>query len=139
MRLPVTDPDDKTRIDYNQLNHMVDALLDAGFAYFDTAYSYHGGWSERAVRECLVKRHDRKSFLLADKLPSWSLKRPGTWSASSPSNSTGTGAGFFDFYLLYSVEEKWYHLSCVKGHGPLLTKLLKCRSPRCALRGDHQG
>ena len=49
MRLPVTDTEDKTQIDYDQLDRMVDAFLDAGFTYFDTAYPYHGGWSERAV------------------------------------------------------------------------------------------
>lgn len=108
MRLPVTDPDDKTAIDYEQLNHMVDAFLEAGFTYFDTAYPYHGGWSERAVNECLVKRHDRESFLLADKMPAWSLKRPGDVERIFAEQLERTGAGYFDFYLLHSVEEKWY-------------------------------
>lgn len=108
MRLPLTDPDDKTKIDYDQLSHMVDAFLDAGFTYFDTAYPYHGGWSERAVKECLVKRHDRESFLLADKLPAWSLKQPGDVERIFAEQLERTSAGFFDFYLLHSVEEKWY-------------------------------
>ena len=77
MRLPVLNADDKTKIDYEQLNHMVDAFLEAGFTYFDTAYPYHGDWSERAVKECLADRHNRESFLLADKLPAWSLKQRG--------------------------------------------------------------
>ena len=59
--LSVIDPDDKTQIDCDQLDHMVDAFLDARFTYFDTAYPYypyHGGWSERAVKRCLVERHE---------------------------------------------------------------------------------
>ncbi|MBR3325932.1 MAG: aldo/keto reductase [Atopobiaceae bacterium] len=108
MRLPVLDADDKTSIDYEQLNHMIDAFLDAGFTYFDTAYPYHGGWSERAVKECLVKRHDRESFLLADKMPAWSLKQPGDVERIFAEQLERTGAGFFDFYLLHSVESQWY-------------------------------
>lgn len=53
---------------YGELCQMVDAFLDAGFNYFDTARPYHGGKSETALRECLVKRHPRESFFVTDKL-----------------------------------------------------------------------
>ncbi len=42
---------------------------------FDTAYIYHGGKSEIAAREALVKRHKRESFMLATKLPAWEIKK----------------------------------------------------------------
>ena len=35
----------------------------------DTAYVYHGGKSEVAAREALVKRYPRDSFMIATKLP----------------------------------------------------------------------
>jgi len=108
MRLPQTDPDDETSIDFDRLSRMVDAFLSAGLTYFDTAYPYHGGWSERAVRRCLVERHVRESFLLADKLPAWSLKDPGDVERIFREQLERTGAGHFDFYLLHSVEERWY-------------------------------
>ena len=43
--------DDK--IDNAQVCEMVDAFIDNGFNYFDTAHGYHDGLSEIAVRECL--------------------------------------------------------------------------------------
>ena len=49
MRLPLTDPDDLKSIDQPEVNRMVDAFLEAGFNYFDTAYPYHQGTSEIAV------------------------------------------------------------------------------------------
>ena len=36
--------------------------------YFDTAYVYDGGGSERAAKEALISRHPRESFTLATKL-----------------------------------------------------------------------
>ncbi|MBQ5768139.1 MAG: aldo/keto reductase, partial [Clostridiales bacterium] len=47
MRLPENDG----VIDIEKVSKMVDAYLEAGFNYFDTAYVYHGGNSEKAVKE----------------------------------------------------------------------------------------
>ncbi|MBR4412897.1 MAG: aldo/keto reductase, partial [Lachnospiraceae bacterium] len=55
MRLPEKDG----VIDHEQLCRMVDSYMDAGMNYFDTAYIYHGGNSETAAREALVKRYPR--------------------------------------------------------------------------------
>ncbi len=70
MRLPEVDGE----IEMNEVCRMVDEYLDAGLNYFDTAYVYHGGKSEVAAREAIVKRHDRNSFYLATKLPAWEIK-----------------------------------------------------------------
>ncbi|MBP3884604.1 MAG: aldo/keto reductase, partial [Olsenella sp.] len=61
MRLPVLNGD-PTDFDYDQLNQMVDAFLEAGYTYFDTSYVYHNGKSEEATRKALVERHPRDSF-----------------------------------------------------------------------------
>ena len=39
MRLPVLSG--PTDFDYEQLNRMVDAFLEAGYTYFDISYVYH--------------------------------------------------------------------------------------------------
>ena len=65
MRLPEKDG----AIDIEHVNRMVDAYMDAGMNYFDTAYVYHGGKSEVAAREAIVKRYPREKFMLATKLP----------------------------------------------------------------------
>ena len=41
MRLPLTDPKDQKSIDIEHLKKMVDAFIEAGGTYFDTAYVYH--------------------------------------------------------------------------------------------------
>lgn len=64
MRLPMKDGE----IDTEETKRMVDAFLDAGFNYFDTAHGYHKEKSEIALRECLTSRYPRESYVLADKL-----------------------------------------------------------------------
>jgi uncharacterized protein len=67
MRLPVENQDDPASIDMETLFQMVDTFLERGFTYFDTAYMYHAFKSEIALREPLVKRHDRNSYTVATK------------------------------------------------------------------------
>lgn len=43
MRLPLTDPKDQKSIDIEHLKKMVDAFIEAGGTYFDTAHVYHEG------------------------------------------------------------------------------------------------
>ena len=101
MRLPVLGSDDN--IDLEQVNRMVDHFLEQGFTYFDTAYPYHQGFSERAVKSALVERHPRESFLLADKMPVFKIKAPEDAPAAFEEQLERTGAGYFDFYLLHAM------------------------------------
>ena len=66
MRLPKLA--DGKNIDIEETKRMVDAFLAAGMKYFDTAYVYDGGLSEKAAKEALVDRYPRESFYLATKL-----------------------------------------------------------------------
>lgn len=72
MRLPEKDG----AIDMETVRKMADTYMGSGFNYFDTAYVYHGGNSERAVKEALVARYPREDFYLATKLPAWAMKGP---------------------------------------------------------------
>lgn len=65
MRLPSLDPNDPAKIDLEQTKNMVDAFLERGFTYFDTAWMYCGFQSEPTVKEALVSRYPRESFTLA--------------------------------------------------------------------------
>ena len=58
MRLPVVNGN-YSEVDIPKMTEMVDAFLAAGGTYFDTAYPYHGGNSEKAFRETVVKRYPR--------------------------------------------------------------------------------
>lgn len=54
LRLPQSDGE---TINLPLLNRMVDAFLERGGVYFDTAYTYLNGQSETALRSTLVERH----------------------------------------------------------------------------------
>ena len=101
MRLPETDG----VIDIDKVCEMVDSYLAAGFNYFDTAYVYHGGNSERAVKEAIVKRHPRDSFTLATKLPAWSIHSFEDRDRIFNEQLERCGVDYFDFYLLHSIED----------------------------------
>lgn len=49
MRLLVINEDDRTSIDFELVNKMVDTFIKRGFTYFDTARPYHNGASEVAI------------------------------------------------------------------------------------------
>ena len=101
MRLPEKDG----KIDLAQVCQMADAYLAAGLTYFDTAYVYHGGNSERIVREALVKRHPRDSFTVATKLPAWCMKTEADRDRIFNEQLERCGVDYFDFYLLHSIED----------------------------------
>lgn len=101
MRLPEKDGE----VVLEDVCRMVDAYLDAGFNYFDTAYVYHGGKSEVVAREAIVKRHPRDSFYLATKLPAWSIKCPEDRDRIFNEQLERAGVTYYDFYLLHSVED----------------------------------
>ncbi|MDO4565401.1 MAG: aldo/keto reductase [Clostridia bacterium] len=101
MRLPQSGGE----IDIPQLKRMVDAYMQAGFNYFDTAYVYHGGKSETAIREALVERYPRESFHLATKLPAWAMKSADDRDRIFEEQLARAGVEHFDFYLLHSLED----------------------------------
>ena len=79
MRLPLIGEE----VDQEQFSQMVDAFLDAGFNYFDTAHGYLGGRSETALRAGLTSRYPRDRYLLTNK-----LRRKRTSARSSSSSWT---------------------------------------------------
>ena len=103
MRLPIKDQNDPSTIDLDTLNQMVDTFLERGFTYFDTAYMYHMGQSEIAIRESLVKRHHRDSFTLATKLPTMLLKTKEDQERIFNEQLAKCGVDYFDYYLLHNL------------------------------------
>lgn len=55
-------------IDEEQVAQMTRMAMEAGVNYFDTAYPYHGGQSERVMGRVLSK-YPRESYYLATKYP----------------------------------------------------------------------
>ena len=103
MRLPLLAQNDDSSVDMEQMKRMVDAFLDQGFTYFDTAWMYCGGKSEEATREALVLRHPRSCFTLTTKLPAYMLHTEADREWLFQEQLKRTGAGYFDYYWLHDV------------------------------------
>lgn len=108
MRLPLLDANDKTSINQEELNRMVDAFMEAGFTYFDTAYLYHDEMSEPALKKALVDRYPRESYILADKMPTIIVKAPEDYERFFKNQLERTGAGYFDYYLMHNMGKERY-------------------------------
>ena len=69
MRWPmIKDENGKDIIDQETTDRLIDYAIEHGVNYFDTAYPYHGGESERVIGRVLSK-YPRDSYYLADKYP----------------------------------------------------------------------
>ncbi|WP_322170734.1 aldo/keto reductase [Acutalibacter caecimuris] len=99
MRLPMQGEE----IDMEQVKQMVDAFMEKGFTYFDTAYVYIGGKSEVALKEAVVDRYPRDSFQCATKLPLWDLKEPADMERVFQESLDRAGLSYYDFYLLHAL------------------------------------
>lgn len=108
MRLPLTDANDKKSVNQEVFNQMVDAFMEAGFNYFDTAYLYHDEMSEPALRKALVERYPRESFLLADKMPTVIVKGTEDYERFFSTQLERTGVEYFDFYLMHNMGKDRY-------------------------------
>lgn len=96
-------------IDVEQVKEMVDLFMGAGLTYFDTAYVYDNGESEKAAKLALVDRYPRESYTLATKLCAW-MGDPTEEAAKGQfyTSLERTGAGYFDYYLLHAIQRNNY-------------------------------
>ena len=94
-------------IDVDEVRRMVARAIAGGCNYFDTAFMYHGGRSERCFGEVL---HDypRDSFLLADKMPVWMAKSAADVKRIFEEQLSRCRTEYFDCYLIHSLDAgKW--------------------------------
>ena len=108
MRLPCTS-DNPEDIDLPQVFEMVDKYIESGFNYFDTAYGYHEGLSEVALRKAVVERYQRENVLIADKLPVYMLKEDHVLEDIFNEQKQRCGTEYFDYYMLHNVTNNFYN------------------------------
>ena len=106
MRLPLVNPDDQTSIDIEKVKEMVDVYINRGFTYFDTAYPYHGGKSEEALREAVVKRYPREAFTVTSKMPVWAIKEAADMERIFNEQLEKCGVDYFDYYWLHALNHE---------------------------------
>lgn len=108
MRLPLLDSNDPGAIDLEETKKMVDAFLERGFTYFDTAWMYCGFNSENAAKEVLVDRYPRDSYTLATKLHAGFLQSKEDRDRIFNEQLAKTGVKYFDYYLLHDIGQDHY-------------------------------
>lgn len=104
MRLPLKN----NEVDYDEFTKMVDAFIDNGFNYFDTAHGYLGGKSEIAIRECLTSRYPRDRYVLTDKLSTHHFNLQKEIRPLFESQLAACGVEYFDFYLMHAQDRNIY-------------------------------
>ena len=75
MRLPVID-DDQSKIDIEKVREMVHYAVDNGVNYFDTAYVYHNGFSEKAIGQIMKEDGLRDKINIATKMFTFGIDNP---------------------------------------------------------------
>lgn len=123
MRLPMNGEE----IDYGAFCEMIDYFLEQGFNYFDTAHGYHDGKSEIALRECLVKRHPRKKYMLTNKLTDVYFKTEEEVRPFFESQLKTCGVEYFDFYLMHAQNRE------------IFEQFKRCRAYEQALQFKREG
>ena len=109
MRLPVIDGEND-KIDEVKTAEMVKYAMEQGINYYDTAWGYHGGESERVMGRVL-KNYPRESFYLASKFPGFSEENVANAKEIFEKQLEKCQVEYFDFYLFHCVSEmniEWY-------------------------------
>ena len=103
MRLPKKSAESQD-VDYEKAQEIIDYAYAHGINYYDTAYIYHGGDSERFLGEAM-KKYPRESFYLADKMPIWACETKEDVAKIFEDQLAKCQTEYFDFYLMHSIQE----------------------------------
>ncbi|MBQ7888947.1 MAG: aldo/keto reductase [Erysipelotrichaceae bacterium] len=86
---------------------MLDTAYEQGVNYYDTAYPYHGGESERVVGKWLQTK-PRESLYVVSKSPVWKIEKPEDFDTILNEQLEKLQTSYLDFYLLHALSaERW--------------------------------
>ncbi len=99
MRLPTIEGG---AVDEPEAIRMIRHAVDSGVNYFDTAYMYHGGQSERVLGKALRDGY-RERVKVATKLPHSQVHEPADFDRIFDEQMARLGVERVDFYLLHNA------------------------------------
>ena len=123
MRFPMVGEE----VDLKAVSEMVDAFLDMGFNYFDTAHGYLSGKSETALRACLTSRYPRDRYILTNKLSVNFFEKEEDIRPLFQKQLEACGVDYFDFYLMHAQDKRSF------------AKYQRCRAYETALAMQQEG
>lgn len=104
MRLPMNGD----VVDDAQFCQMIDAFMNSGMNYFDTAHPYLNGESEKALKRCLTSRYPRESYILTDKLSGTFFEKEEDIRPLFQRQLDILGVDYLDFYLMHAQSSRNY-------------------------------
>ncbi|MCL2371774.1 MAG: aldo/keto reductase [Defluviitaleaceae bacterium] len=111
MRLPQVEEGWGKPVLFEKGAEIIDYLMAQGVNYFDTAYVYHGGDSERFLGRALQK-YPRESYFLADK---YNLLAQPDYRIQFPEQLERLQTDYIDFYLCHGISDN--HIKGYLGNG----------------------
>lgn len=99
---------DNGEVDLDNFKAMIDEYMAQGFNYFDTAHGYINYKSEAAIKECLVKRYPRDSFILTDKLSEGFFQKEEEILPLFEHQLERCGVDYFDYYLMHAQNAEYF-------------------------------
>jgi len=106
MRLPLSGKD-SAAIDEGRAEALLQAAVERGVNYIDTAYPYHDKACEPFLGRVLKKGLREKVFL-ATKLPPWEVSTLEDCDRLLDEQLTRLRTGQIDFYLLHALKREWW-------------------------------
>ncbi len=106
MRLPTIG--EFSEIDKEKTREMIDAFMQNGFNYFDTAHVYHSGNSEKIFGELVADRYPRDSFVLTSKMPVFRMKSKDEYPTIFKEQLERCRVEYFDYYFIHSLNKTFY-------------------------------
>jgi predicted aldo/keto reductase-like oxidoreductase len=114
MRLPMVGAksemdsfDPKIPIDEDKASEMVEYAVRNGVNYFDTAYVYHSGKSEKFLGKTLRKY--RSNVHIATKLPTWNLSSKEDYDRYFDEQLERLQTDYIDFYLIHGLSRSTWN------------------------------
>ncbi|MDO4544400.1 MAG: aldo/keto reductase [Clostridia bacterium] len=114
MRLPVLDGKSGVPIDFEKAQQIIDYAMEQGINYYDSAYVYHSGESEKFLGEAM-KKYPRESYHLATK---FLLQANPDYKAVFEEQLSRLKTEHIDFYLLHAISDgnadKYLESGCIE-------------------------
>lgn len=104
MRLPVQGGKSGAPIDRIRAQEIIDYAMENGINYYDTAYVYHGGESEKFLGEAM-KKYPRESYHLATK---YLVFANPDYKAVFEEQLERLQTDYIDFYLIHGISDDIY-------------------------------
>lgn len=106
MRLPKVNQ----RINYQVAEEIIREYMRGGYCYFDLHPEYMDGQAQNILREMVVNRYPRDSFIVANKIPCHGIASYKEYERILTKELVDCGINYFDYYMLHAVTRDVYEM-----------------------------